>query len=94
MIPRSHDYVEYCRENAIHLKTLHDLALRGAGKEQITAAIHQRIVDVVGLRPGDDLVDIGGGDGVLLRFAAKIGVRSALDCWPPRRRLPWLGPKG
>ena len=78
MIPRSHDYVEYCRENATHLKTLHDLALRGAGKEEITAAIHQRIVEEVGLGPGDDLVDIGCGEGTLLRCAAQIGVRSAL----------------
>ena len=78
MISRSHDYVEYCRENATRLKTLHDLAMRGAGKEEITAAIHQRIVNDVGLGPGDDLVDIGCGDGTLLRMALTIGVRSAL----------------
>ncbi len=42
MISRSHDYVEYCRETALHLKTLHDLALRGAGKEEVTAAIHRQ----------------------------------------------------
>jgi SAM-dependent methyltransferase len=78
MITRSHDYVEYCRETALHLKTLHDLALRGAGKEQVTAAIHQRIVDDVCLGPDDNLVDIGCGDGTLLRLAATVGVRSAL----------------
>jgi cyclopropane fatty-acyl-phospholipid synthase-like methyltransferase len=64
MITRSHDYREYCRETALHLKTLHELALRGAGKEEITAAIHQRIVEVVDLRPSDDLVDIGCGMGL------------------------------
>jgi SAM-dependent methyltransferase len=78
MITRSTDYVEYCRENATRIKTLHDLALRGAGKEAITAAIHQRIVEEVALGPDDDLVDIGCGEGRLLHLAAKIGVRSAL----------------
>jgi ubiquinone/menaquinone biosynthesis C-methylase UbiE len=52
--------------------------LRGRGKEEITAAIGQRIIEEVDLGPGDDLVDIGCGDGTLLRLAAKIGVRSAL----------------
>jgi len=78
MISRSHDYVEFCRENATHLKSLHDLALRGAGKEEITAAIHRRIVEETALQAGDDLVDIGCGDGTLLRWAEKIGARSAL----------------
>jgi SAM-dependent methyltransferase len=78
MITRSTDYVEYCRENATRIKTLHDLALRGAGKEAITAAIHQRIVEEVALGPDDDLVDIGCGEGRLLRLAAQIGVRSAI----------------
>jgi ubiquinone/menaquinone biosynthesis C-methylase UbiE len=78
VISRSYNYVEYCRETAANLKTLHDLALRGEGKEEITAAICQRIIEEVGLRPDDDLVDIGCGDGTLLRLAAKVGVRSAL----------------
>ena len=78
MISRSDDYVEYCRETAIHLKTLHDLALRGAGKEEVTAAIQSRIVQELGLGPGDDLVDVGCGDGTLLRMALKLGARSAL----------------
>jgi ubiquinone/menaquinone biosynthesis C-methylase UbiE len=78
MISRSHDYVEYCRETATHLKSLHDLALRGSGKEQVTAAISRRIVEEVALGAGDDLVDIGCGDGTLLRLALQIGVRSAL----------------
>lgn len=78
MITRSTDYVEYCRETATRSKTLHDLALRGAGKEAITAAIHQRIVDEVALSPEDDLVDIGCGEGRLLHIAVEIGVRSAV----------------
>ena len=78
MIFHSEDYVEYCRETATHLKTLHDLALRGAGKEGITAAVHERIVKEVGLQPDDFVVDIGCGDGTLLRRAQRMGVRSAV----------------
>ncbi|MGA7171555.1 MAG: methyltransferase domain-containing protein, partial [Candidatus Sulfotelmatobacter sp.] len=78
MISCSDDYVEYCRETAAHLKTLHDLALRGAGKEEITAAINQRIAEEICFTPDDELVDIGCGDGTLLRLAANAGVRHAL----------------
>jgi len=78
MITRSADYVEYCRETAVRSRTLHDLALRGAGKEAITAAIHEGIAKDVSLGPDDDLVDIGCGEGRMLHLAAKIGVRSAI----------------
>ena len=77
MIIHSDDYVEYCRETAAHLKDIHDLALRGKGKEEITRLVHERIVREVDLGPGDDLVDIGCGHGTLLRLAAGIGVHSA-----------------
>ena len=78
MISRSADYVEYCRETAKRAKSLHDLALRGAGKEAITARVHQGIVEETKLSPQDDLVDIGCGEGTLLRLAGEIGVRSAV----------------
>jgi len=78
MIVRSHDYVEYCRETATNLETLHDLALRGAGKQETTIAVNQHIVEEVALRASDDLIDIGCGDGTLLRLAAKVGVRNAI----------------
>src|SRR5262245_51319923 len=78
MVSHSVDYVEYCRETALHRKTLHDLALRGAGKEKITLAIQQRILTEVALDSRDDLVDIGCGDGTLLQQATKIGARSAV----------------
>jgi len=78
MISRSDDYVEYCRETAKHARDLHDLALRGRDNKQITKLIHERIVEAVELRPSDDLVDVGCGDGTLLRMAQEIGVRSAL----------------
>jgi ubiquinone/menaquinone biosynthesis C-methylase UbiE len=78
MISCSPDYVEYCRETAKHARDLHDLALRGRDKKEITRIIHEHIVSAVELRPGDDLVDIGCGDGILLRMAQDIGVRSAL----------------
>ena len=66
MITRSDDYVEYCRETAKHAKDPHDLALRGGHLKQITKLIHERIVEAVDLHAGDDLVDIGCGDGTLL----------------------------
>jgi hypothetical protein len=46
---RSDDYVEYCRETATHARDLHDLALRGKGKEKITKLIHERIANEVKL---------------------------------------------
>jgi ubiquinone/menaquinone biosynthesis C-methylase UbiE len=78
MISRSDDYVEYCRETARHARDLHDLALRGRDKKEVTRITHERIVEAVGLRADDDLLDIGCGDGMLLRMAQKLGVRSAL----------------
>jgi ubiquinone/menaquinone biosynthesis C-methylase UbiE len=77
-ITHSSDYVEYCRETARRVRTLHDLALRGRNKEEITRRIHECIVKEVGLHSGDDLVDIGCGDGTLLTMAERIGTRSAL----------------
>ncbi|HZP18104.1 MAG TPA: class I SAM-dependent methyltransferase [Terriglobales bacterium] len=77
MINHSQDYVEYCRANAEQLRTLHDLALRGKSKERITQLIHEQIAREVQLCAEDDLVDIGCGDGTLLRMAERIGVRSA-----------------
>lgn len=78
MLTRSDDYVEYCRETARRARDPHDLALRGRKEYDLTRRVHQRIVEAVALAPGDDLVDIGCGDGTLLRMAEKIGVRSAL----------------
>ena len=78
MITRSDDYVEYCRETAKRARDPHDLALRGRHLKQITKLIHERIVEAVELRSGDDLVDIGCGDGTLLRMAEGMGTRSAV----------------
>jgi ubiquinone/menaquinone biosynthesis C-methylase UbiE len=78
MITRSDDYVEYCRETAKGARDPHDLALRGRDKREITRLVHERIVAAVDLHAGDDLVDIGCGDGTLLRMAEKAGVRSAV----------------
>jgi len=78
MISRSDDYVEYCRETAKYARDLHDLALRGRDKKQTTRLVNEHIIEVVHLRPDDDLVDIGCGDGTLLRIAHDLRVRSAL----------------
>ncbi len=78
MITRSDDYVEYCRETARHARDPHDLALRGRDKKEITRRVHEQMVEAVALRPGDDLVDIGCGDGTLLKMAERAGVRSAI----------------
>jgi len=78
MILHSTDYVEYCRETALHLHHLHDLALRGRGQERATNSVCEQIMHEVALSPGDDLVDIGCGDGTLLRMAIQTGVHSAL----------------
>lgn len=78
MITHSENYVEYCRETAAGARELHDLALRGRDKRDITRLAHERIVREVQPGPGDDLVDIGCGDGTLLRMATQLGVHSAI----------------
>jgi ubiquinone/menaquinone biosynthesis C-methylase UbiE len=88
----SDDYVEYCRETARRVKNLQDLALRGRNKQEITRLIHERIVEVVGLQPGDDLVDIGCGDGTLLAMAERIGVNSALGLLATDEEVALLRP--
>jgi SAM-dependent methyltransferase len=76
-ITHSDDYVEYCRETARRARTLHDLALRGRDKQKATREIHERIIKSVGLGVTDELIDIGCGDGTLLRMAESLGARSA-----------------
>jgi ubiquinone/menaquinone biosynthesis C-methylase UbiE len=78
MLTRSDDYVEYCRENAKRSRDLHDLALRGRKHKAITISIYERIAATVELNAGDDLAEIGCGDGTLLRMAGEIGCRSAI----------------
>jgi SAM-dependent methyltransferase len=78
MIARSDDYVEYCRETAKHARDPHDLALRGREKKDITKLVHQQIAEAVNLGSGDDLVDIGCGDGTMLRIAEAAGARTAI----------------
>jgi ubiquinone/menaquinone biosynthesis C-methylase UbiE len=78
MITRSNDYVEYCRETAKRARDPHDLALRGREKKEVTKLVHQQIAEAVDLRAGDDLVDIGCGDGTMLRIADAAGAKSAI----------------
>ena len=78
MITRSDDYVEYCRETARQARDLHDLALRGRQKKETTRRVHEHIMEAVELRADDVLVDIGCGDGTLLRWARIAGVQAAI----------------
>lgn len=77
MISRSEDYVEYCRETARRLRDVQDLALRGKDKQAVTRRIQEKILRDVDLHSDDDLVDIGCGDGTLLRMAEERGARTA-----------------
>ena len=78
MITRSNDYVEYCRETAKRARDPRDLALRGREKKEVTMLVHRQIAEAVDLRAGDDLVDIGCGDGTMLRIADAAGAKSAI----------------
>jgi ubiquinone/menaquinone biosynthesis C-methylase UbiE len=78
MISHSDNYVEYCRETAKRARDPHDLALRGRDKHEITRRIHRQIAEAVGLCADDDLVDIGCGEGTMLRLAQEAGARSAV----------------
>src|SRR5579871_1293882 len=78
MITRSDDYVEYCRETAKQARDLHDLSLRGRWNKELTRRVHEQIVERVALSADDELIDIGCGDGTLLRMAKDLGVRSAI----------------
>lgn len=73
MISHTDNYVEYCRQIAGEVRDPHDLALRGRDMHQITQIIHEGIARAVKLGPGDDLVDIGCGDGTMLRIACSVG---------------------
>jgi ubiquinone/menaquinone biosynthesis C-methylase UbiE len=78
MITRSDDYVEYCRQTAKDARDPHDLALRGRKNKEVTRRVHQQIADAVDLHAGDELVDIGCGDGTMLRIANAAGAHSAI----------------
>ena len=78
MITRSDDYVEYCRETAKRARDPHDLALRGRDKKEVTRLVHHQIAEAVDLHSGDDLVDIGCGDGTMLRIADAASASSAI----------------
>jgi hypothetical protein len=60
----------------------------------------ETLIDLTGLNSGQTLIDLGSGDGRLLRAAAKRGIRaigyeinpliyvwSVLRCWPQRRLI-------
>lgn len=78
MLTRSDDYVAYCRETAKHARDPHDLALRGGDAHEITRLTYERIAEVTNLCANDELLDIGCGDGTLLRMARSMGLHFAV----------------
>lgn len=90
MITRSDDYVEYCRETAKHARDLHDLALRGRDQKETTRVVHEHLVEAVELSANDELVDVGCGDGTLLRLAQDRGVRKAIGILPTDEEVSLL----
>lgn len=70
--------MEYCRETARHARDALDLALPGRDKKEVTRLIYERIAGTVELDSGDDLADIGCGDGTLLRIAERVGTGTAV----------------
>jgi SAM-dependent methyltransferase len=94
MITRSDDYVEYCREAARNLRDVGDLALRGKNTAAITLQVNAGIVRQVELHSDDDLVDIGCGDGTLLRLAQKAGVASAIGLLATEEEVAILRRRG
>jgi ubiquinone/menaquinone biosynthesis C-methylase UbiE len=93
-ITRSDDYVEYCRETAKHARELHDLALRGRDQKETTKVVHERIVEAVELSADDELVDVGCGDGTLLRMARDLGIRKATGILPTDEEVSLLRKTG
>lgn len=94
MISRSDDYIAYCRENARHARDVHDLSLRGRHLNSLTELIYRQIADTVAIGPPDDLVEIGCGDGALLRIAAERGVHSAIGFLATDEEVSLLRPTG
>lgn len=94
MLIRSDNYVEYCRETAKHARDLHDLSLRGRHLKDLTQRIYQSIAQEVALSAGDDLVEIGCGDGTLLRIAEELGTRSAIGFLATDEEVALLRPTG
>jgi SAM-dependent methyltransferase len=94
MITRSDDYVEYCREAAQRVRNIEDLAYRGKNTAEITRRVNAGIAREVELSPGDDLVDIGCGDGTLLRLAKENGVANAIGLLATEEEVGVVGRLG
>lgn len=75
-------------------------AILGAPYLPILKRDAERLLDLAGVKAGDTLLDLGSGDGRLLRAAARRGARavgyeinpwlylfSRLYCWPDRSRI-------
>jgi ubiquinone/menaquinone biosynthesis C-methylase UbiE len=58
-------------------KDIHNFAGRGSDRA-LTEFINRKIFDELGIQSSDRLVDIGCGDGLLLRLAMQSGVKTAI----------------
>ncbi len=77
MIIKVSSYVDAYGARAAHARNVHELDGRD-GREALTRFINQTIRETLHFQPEDRLLDIGCGDGVLLRMATEDGVSQAV----------------
>jgi len=77
MIHKVSSYLDQYRIQSIHSADLHALAGRGP-QQAITQFVNERIFSALAIAAEDTLVDIGCGDGELLRLAVRRGVQDAV----------------
>src|SRR5215467_13521606 len=91
-IVRVDNYVETYRLRS-HASELHTLAARD-GRENVTDFVNGRILEQINPQPAEVLVDIGCGDGCLLRKAVDVTTRiGTVGTEDERERLEKAMPK-
>jgi len=76
MIVKVPNFIENYRAKAKYAKDIHQLAGRGTWRP-LTEFINTRLCQELRIGQDDQVVDIGCGDGTLLRMAAALGVKQA-----------------
>src|SRR3954453_14645597 len=90
-IIRLNNYVDVYKLRS-HSSDLHSLAVRD-GRQAVTKFVNSQILERVAAKPDDVLVDVGCGDGCLLKKADKIRTRigtvsSQDECDRLRKEIP------